>query len=95
MLTLLKNKKMENIIIDNLKCGGCANTITKGISKIEGISDVMVDVEKSMVSFNTSNEQAKNTLLSKLDNMGYPKQGTSTGFQKAKSYVSCAIGKVS
>ena len=34
-------------------------------------------------------------VLEKLNSLGYPPEGTSTGFQKAKSYVSCAIGKVS
>ena len=86
---------MENIIIDNLKCGGCANTITKGISKIEGVSNLNVDVENSNVSFEAENNDVKEVVLKKLDALGYPKQGTSTGFQKAKSYVSCAIGKVS
>ena len=86
---------MENIIIDNLKCGGCANTITKGISKIDGVSNVNVDVENSTVSFEAENETIKNIVLEKLDGLGYPPEGTSSKFQKAKSYVSCAIGKVS
>ena len=94
MLNLSKSK-MNSIIIDNLKCGGCANTITKGVSKIEGVSDVNVDVKSSTVSFETNDESIIEKVLKKLDSMGYPKQGTSTGFQKAKSYVSCAIGKVS
>ena len=36
---------MATIEILNLKCGGCANTIKKGIVYIEVISDVIVDLE--------------------------------------------------
>ena len=33
-------------------------------------------------------------LLEKLSKLGYPELGTSNVLQKAKSYVSCAIGKL-
>ena len=39
------------ILIQNLKCGGCANTITTKISTLENISNVIVNVEDSSVSF--------------------------------------------
>jgi copper chaperone CopZ len=44
---------MTTIKIQNLKCGGCAHTITKAIQNIEGVSEVNVDVELSTVSFQT------------------------------------------
>ena len=39
-----------SIIIQNLKCGGCANTITKGLTEINGVTEVKIDVAKSYVS---------------------------------------------
>ena len=39
------------LYIQNLKCGGCANTITKNISTLDAITDVSVNVEESCVSF--------------------------------------------
>ena len=30
-----------DIQIENLKCGGCANTITKGLSAMDGVKDVL------------------------------------------------------
>lgn len=86
---------MESIVIDNLKCGGCANTITTSLSKIENVSDVTVDVDTSTVSFEVSADGTLEKVLAKLNSLGYPPEGTSSGLQKAKSYVSCAIGKVS
>jgi hypothetical protein len=32
--------------------------------------------------------------IKKLDSMGYPEKGNNTFVKEAKSYVSCAIGKV-
>ena len=28
--------------IQNLKCGGCANTITKGVDSVEGVSKIQL-----------------------------------------------------
>lgn len=88
---------METTIhIQNLKCGGCANTITKGISSIEAIQNVSVNVDESTVTFSYETEDQVNEVKSKLKSLGYPEDGeANTLGAKAKSYVSCAIGKMS
>ena len=84
------------IIIQNLKCGGCANTVTKNLSQIEGVSNVMVDVEESSVALNFVNEVCLNEVKNTLNRLGYPEIGEENSLSsKAKSYVSCAVGKVS
>jgi copper chaperone len=84
------------IYIQNLKCGGCANTITKGISSMESIDNVLVNVEESTVTFSYSTEEQLEEVKNKLKSMGYPEDGeANTLGAKAKSYVSCAIGKMS
>ena len=87
---------METTIhIQNLKCGGCANTITKGISSIEAIQNVSVNVDESTVTFSYETEDQVNEVKSKLKSLGYPEDGeANTLGDKAKSYVSCAIGKI-
>lgn len=86
---------MTTIQIQNLKCHGCANTITKAINKIEGIIDFSIDVDESKISFNSNDSELIKKVKSKLSNLGYPEvdENNST-FQKAKSYVSCAIGRI-
>ncbi len=88
---------METTIhIQNLKCGGCANTISKGISSIEAIQNVLVNVEESTVTFSYDKEEQVEEVKNKLKSMGYPEDGeANTLGVKAKSYVSCAIGKMS
>lgn len=85
------------IEIDNLKCGGCANTILKGLNGIEGVSNVNIDNDTSLVSM-TAPASLRDEIAKKLSSMGYPEKGSLTGFNaglaNAKSYVSCAIGRV-
>lgn len=81
--------------IQNLKCGGCANTITNGALKIKGITNVVVDENESSISFDAENDDQITELTNKLAFLGYPISGEDNStFRKAKSYVSCMIGRV-
>ena len=65
------------IHIQNLKCGGCANTITKGISSIETINNIAVNVEESSVTFDYESEEKLNEFKEKLKSLRYPAEGES------------------
>jgi copper chaperone len=86
-----------DIQIENLKCGGCANTIVKGLSAIDGVTDVAVHNDTNQVSMNAG-EAIRPAVLEKLRSMGYPEAGSisglASGIATAKSFVSCAIGRV-
>ena len=82
------------IVIENLKCGGCAATIKKGLLSLENISEVSVDVENSIVSVTSKIENLK-IIKEKLSKLGYPEMGDkNTVLHKAKSFVSCAVGRI-
>jgi copper chaperone len=86
----------EKVIIENLKCHGCANTIKKGVSKIEGVSDVLINMEDSSVEFALDETiQQRATIIHKLAKLGYPEKGNNNFVSKATSYVSCAVGRMS
>ena len=86
---------MITIEILNLKCGGCANSITKGLLAIKGANNVTVDLETSKVSIDTSDESVLEAVKEKLSKMGYPEiNDTNTMLHKAKSFVSCASGRI-
>lgn len=87
---------MENkIYVQNLKCGGCANTITNKLKDIQGVSNLNINVEESLITLNCS-ELILETVKETLKKAGYPEDGETNSFSsKAKSYVSCAIGKIS
>lgn len=84
------------LYIQNLKCGGCANTITKNIALLDAITEVSVNVEESSVSFVYPTMEKLIEVKEKLKALGYPEDGEVNSLgSKAKSYVSCAIGKMS
>ncbi len=82
-----------------MKCGGCASSIKKGLRSFSEVSEVVVDVENESVEITHKDGLPIEKLKEKLSAMGYPEKGTLEGFDKfaanAKSYVSCAIGKIS
>lgn len=86
---------MTSINILNLKCNGCANTIRKGLLSIEGINKVEVSLENSEIKINKVSENIFTKVKEKLASMGYPEVGdTNTLLHKAKSFVSCASGRI-
>ncbi len=87
--------------VENIKCGGCASSIGKGLKADARVIEVEVDVEQGKVQVQVDDAQSESIrtdLASMLLNMGYPETGTAEGIKaaaaKAKSFVSCAIGKV-
>ena len=87
-----------SIQVENIKCGGCANSIKKGLMDEAGVSMVEINVERGMVSIDGENLD-RDAIAAHLLKMGYPESGSVEGMKaataKAKSFVSCAIGKVS
>lgn len=87
---------MESILqIQNLKCGGCAHTIITRLNELEGISNVKVNNDTNSVNFNYADTEALEVAKTTLSTLGYPVEGESNPLtKKAKSFVSCAIGKM-
>ncbi len=86
----------EKIIIENLKCHGCANTIRKEVSKLNGVSEVEIGMEDSSVNVGFDETiQTKENILKKLARLGYPETGHNSLTSEVVSYVSCAVGRMS
>lgn len=84
---------MKHIIeVENVKCGGCINTINKAISALEGVDSVSIDLEKETVFVEGTVE--REVVAKKLYSLGYPEKGENNLLKKAQSYVSCAVGKM-
>jgi copper chaperone len=84
------------VIIQNLKCGGCAKTITKKLSELDNITNIKVDVDEDSVSFSYKDDLDLFVVMEVLNENGYPVEGeVNTLGSKAKSFVSCALGKMS
>lgn len=86
-----------DISVENIKCGGCANTITTRLNDMDIIDSCEVDVEKGIVSI-SGDESRREQVTQLLLKLGYPESGTAEGLKaaraKAKSFVSCAVGRI-
>ena len=87
--------KKVNFFIQNLKCGGCENTIRRKLSEIDGLSNIEINHESSEISFDSSSDSIMEVAKNLLSKIGYPTiDSDNSTFQKLKSYASCAIGRV-
>jgi copper chaperone len=85
-----------SIVVQNLKCSGCASTIENKLNHLFNIANVDIDVENSIVMFDYEDELALLDAKETLKILGYPEVGEVNSLgTRAKSYMSCAIGKMS
>ena len=90
------NIMKTTVTIQNLKCDGCKNAIKKRLLRLSGISNVSVNVFTSEVTFHYTTHNALEGLRESLADLGYPITGEpNTIVDRAKSYIQCAIGKMS
>jgi len=86
------------INVENIKCGGCASTIRSKLEAMAGVDKIEVDIGDGIVSIE-GNEDSREAVTAKLLKLGYPESGTAEGIAaakaKAKSFVSCAVGRIS
>lgn len=86
--------KTIEIFVENIKCGGCMNSIKTALMKLNGLSEVQIDKEKDKVSI-SGKAINHDEVLNKLASLGYPEKGNNSLISKAKSMVSCAVGRIS
>lgn len=96
---IIVRETRTQLIVDNIKCGGCAKTISQALSKL-GYKNIVVIPEQSSVELDSPDDPATiATAVSRLRELGYPLIETEEGLAavalKAKSYLSCALGKIS
>lgn len=88
--------EVKEISVLNLKCGGCVNTVKKGLSTIDGVDKVEVDLDTSTILVGISDENIISLVKEKLSTLGYPEENEKNSLiHKAKSMVSCSMGKFS
>jgi copper chaperone CopZ len=84
--------------VKNVKCGGCASTPKKDLLEEFGEVEVDLEVEPRKITLEME-EKDEESLKLKLRKLGYPLvsdelSAFSTVSTTAKSFVSCAIGKI-
>jgi len=82
----------------NVKCGGCANTLTTKLAEEFGEVAVNLEVEPRQITLDVEETNIP-ALREALKGLGYPMSDEDLtaveGFTTtAKSFVSCAVGKM-
>ena len=65
------NVQKESLNVANVKCGGCAETIKKGLLGIGGAEDIQVDIADGRVEV-SGMTLTRMALENKLAELGYP-----------------------
>ena len=90
-----ENMKRTTLYIQNLKCAGCEASIVDGLSRLSRIDRVSVDHERDAVTFDHDGPKELELAKQTLSRLGYPAVGEKNPLSKrAKSYVSCAVGRM-
>jgi copper chaperone CopZ len=84
----------------NIKCGGCAGTVKSKLKDKFPDIEVSLEIDPRVVSATIHTEEEEVYLLQTLKSLGYPSihedlGGLEGALLKGKSFVSCAIGKMS
>ena len=86
------------ISVENIKCGGCANTISTKLNKMDVVDNCEINIEAGVITV-FADPAYKSEVAQLLLKLGYPEKGSIEGLKaattKAKSFVSCAVGKIS
>jgi copper chaperone CopZ len=89
---------LQTFEVLNVKCGGCANTLKKSLADDFGDVNVDLECEPRKITLDIQDDQMEKLKL-KLRSLGYPLttdelNTLQTLTTNAKSFVSCAIGKM-
>jgi len=89
--------KTQTFKVQNVKCGGCANTLMSKLFDEFGAIKVNLDVMPREITLQIDEEKIPE-LREALKSLGYPMADKQLGFienttAQAKSFVSCAVGK--
>ena len=62
----------DKIIVSNIKCDGCVATIKDNLLKLEGVYNVIVSKEESLVDIEHDVNISREVFINKLAALGYP-----------------------
>ncbi len=69
------------ILADSIKCNGCVNNIKVGLKKVDGVSNVSVDIPTGKVEFDYDGAEGRKFFVKILDELGFPEKGKRNRFK--------------
>lgn len=89
---------LQTFQVENVKCGGCASTLKTKLLEPFGEVEVNLETMPREITLEIEASQIQE-LRDALRGLGYPMSDETlnlfeTGTTKAKSFISCAVGKM-
>ena len=83
----------EKLHIANIKCNGCATSITAKINEIEGVYTTEVNIEEGTINVDYKEDNVREYIITKLSAMGYPEATAENGLlPKNPLYADSGLG---
>src|SRR5210317_1955117 len=80
--------------IEGMSCASCVGRVDRGLSAIDGVSDVAVNLASESARFQLNNPERVTDVVRKLDELGYPARKATVVLNiEAMSCASC-VGRV-
>ncbi len=80
------------LLVENIKCIGCVNKIKEGLLKMKGVMGVeVIEVEHKVCVSGIG--ISRDSIAANLAKLGYPETGHNNLFSRARSFVTCKLGK--
>ena len=68
-MTLDENK--TNLEVSGMTCMHCVNTVKKAVEAVDGVTNVIVDLESKKVAFDSSSSEKIESVKKEIVNAGY------------------------
>jgi len=65
------SKEQTTVTAPDIVCGGCANAIKNAFGKVDGVSNVEVDVETKQVTIDHESAVSREDIVKVLDDAGF------------------------
>jgi len=62
------------IIVNNMKCDGCADTIKKGLKSFSEVSEINIDIPSNSIEITYDGNFPLTKIKEKLSSLGYPEK---------------------
>lgn len=69
---MMNNQTTTTVTAPDIVCGGCAGAIKNALGKVEGVSNVEVDVDAKRVSVEHGGDMSREEIVDVLDRAGFP-----------------------
>ena len=90
----MNNPSRVSFNVDGLMCASCVGRVERGLSALEGVSDVSVNLAAETATATIDEAKTLNAIAADLDKLGYPGRKSRVGLNVASMSCASCVGRV-